>query len=64
MAEYSFPVAIGDTVTAWVEDEEHIVDKVTYKVYGVAQEGNKQYVIDKDNELYEIGSQLCLVEET
>ena len=63
MAEYSFPVAIGDIVIAWVEDEEHIVDRIPYEVCGVAQIGDKQYVIDKDNELYEIGSQLCTVEE-
>lgn len=62
MAEYSFPVAIGDIVIAWVEDEEHIVDRIPYEVCGVAQIGDKQYVIDKHGEMYEIGSQLCLVE--
>ena len=31
MAEYSFPVAIGDIVIAWVEDEEHIVDRIPYE---------------------------------
>jgi hypothetical protein len=63
MAEYKFPVAIGDTVTAVVEDEDHVVDIIHYEVCGVAQVGNKQYVIDKHGESFEIGSRLCLVEE-
>ena len=63
MAEYKFPVAIGDTVKALVEDENHVVDILPYKVFGVAQVGDKQYVIDKHGEMYEIGTQLCLVEE-
>ena len=63
MAEYSFPVDIGDYVIAWVVDEENIVDRIPYEVCGVAQIGDKQYVIDDDGELYEIGSQLCTLEE-
>ena len=61
--EYKFPVAIGDTVTALVEDEHHVVTIIPYKVCGVAQIGDKQYVIDEAGEKYEIGSKLCLVED-
>ena len=60
-ARYEFPVAIGDTVTAVVEDDEHVADIIHYEVCGVAQIGEKQYVIDKHGEMYEIGSQLCLL---
>ena len=63
MAKYEFPVAIGDIVTAVVEDDEHIVDIIHYEVCGVAQKGDKQYVIDKYGDLYEIGSELCLLGE-
>ena len=61
MESYIFPVAIGDTVTAWVEDEDHVKTKIEYKVCGVAQIGEKQYVIDECGEKYEIGSETCLV---
>lgn len=61
--EYKFPVAIGDTVKAVIEDENHIVKIVPYKVCGVAQIGETQYVIDEDKELNEIGTRWCLVEE-
>ena len=64
MAEYKFPIAIGDTVKAMVEDEEnHIVKFIPYKVCGVAQIGDKQYVIDEDEELNEIGTRWCLLSE-
>lgn len=63
MSEYKFPVAIGDTVRAVVEDENHIVDLIDYKVCGVAQIGDKQYVFDDCGEMYEIGAQMCLVME-
>ena len=61
MIEYKFPVAIGDTVRAIVEDEEHIVDFIDYKVCGVAQIGDKQYVFDECGEKYEIGTKMCLM---
>ena len=61
MAVYKFPVAIGDTVKAWVEDD-HVVEDIEYKVHGVAQIGEKQYVIDEGGEMYEIGTRLCLTE--
>lgn len=61
--EYKFPVAIGDTVKAVIEDENHIVRIVPYKVCGVAQIGETQYVIDEDKELNEIGTRWCLLEE-
>lgn len=61
MESYIFPVAIGDTVKAIVEDEHHVADIIRYKVHGVAQIGEKQYVIDEAGEMYEIGSKLCLV---
>ncbi len=60
---YKFPVAIGDTVKAIVEDEHHVVDIIRYKVHGVAQIGDKQYVIDESGEMYEIGTKLCLIDE-
>ena len=63
MAIYEFPVAIGDTVRAFVEDERHIVDLIDYKVCGVAQIGEKQYVIDECGEMYEIGTRMCVVSE-
>ena len=63
MSEYKFPVAIGDTVRAVVEDENHIVDLIDYKVCGVAQIGDKQYVFDDCGEMYEIGTKMCLVLE-
>ena len=63
MSEYKFPVAIGDIVKAIVEDENHIVDIISYKVCGVAQIGDKQYVIDADGEKNEIGTKMCLVED-
>lgn len=63
MAVYKFPVAIGDTVKAIVEDENHIESIVEYEVCGVAQKGDKQFVIDKYGDLYEIGSRLCLQED-
>ena len=63
MAEYKFPVAIGDTVKALVEDEDRVVDIIRYKVCGVAQVGDKQYVIDDSGEKYEIGTKFCLTEE-
>ena len=63
MCEYKFPVAIGDTVKAVVEDENHVVKFVPYEVKGVAQIGEKQYVIDEDNELNEIGTRWCLLNE-
>ena len=63
MESYIFPVAIGDTVKAMVEDEHHVVEIVPYKVHGVAQIGDKQYVIDESGEKYEIGTRLCLTEE-
>ena len=63
MAEFKFPVAIGDTVKAIVEDEHHVAEIIQYKVHGVAQIGDKQYVIDEAGEMYEIGSKLCLVYE-
>lgn len=61
MIKYKFPVAIGDTVRAIVEDENHVVDLVDYKVCGVAQIGDKQYVFDDCGERYEIGTKMCLV---
>jgi hypothetical protein len=63
MTEYKFPVSIGDTVKALVEDEDHVVDIIRYKVCGVAQIGEKQYVIDEGGEMYEIGTRFCLTEE-
>ena len=63
MAKYEFPVAIGDTVRAIVEDEDNVVDLIDYKVCGVAQIGEKQYVFDDCGEKYEIGTKMCLVEE-
>ena len=63
MKSYIFPVAIGDTVKAMVEDENHVVEIIRYKVHGVAQIGDKQYVIDESGEMYEIGSKLCLIDE-
>jgi hypothetical protein len=63
MESYIFPVAIGDTVKAIVEDEHHVKAKIEYKVCGVAQIGEKQYVIDESGEKFEIGSKLCLVED-
>lgn len=63
MMKYEFPVAIGDTVNALVEDDNHIAKVIPYKVCGVAQIGEKQYVIDEDNELNEIGTRWCLVSE-
>lgn len=61
MESYIFPVAIGDTVKAIVEDENHVKTMIKYKVCGVAQIGDKQYVIDECGEMYEIGSETCLV---
>lgn len=61
MTKYKFPIAIGDTVRAIVEDENHIIDFIDYKVCGVAQIGEKQYVIDDCGEMYEIGTKMCLV---
>ena len=61
MESYIFPVAIGDTVTAWVEDEDHVVKDIKYTVCGVAQIGEKQYVFDECGERHEIGSRTCLV---
>lgn len=63
MAEYKFPVAIGDTVRAIVEDEKHIPELIEYKVCGVAQIGEKQFVFDNCGEMYEIGSPMCIVGE-
>ena len=63
MMKYEFPVAIGDTVRAYVEDENHIVELIDYKVRGVAQIGEKQYVIDDCGEMYEIGTRMCVVKE-
>ena len=61
MTVYKFPVAIGDTVKALVEDEHHVVDIIPYKVCGVAQIGEKQYVFDECGERHEIGSRTCVV---
>ena len=60
MAKYEFPVAIGGAV---VEDENHIVDLIDYKVHGVAQVDEKQYVIDECGEMYEIGTKMCLISD-
>ena len=60
MESYIFPVAIGDTVKARVKDGDK-VDEVSYLVHGVAQIGEKQYVFDECGEMYEIGSETCLV---
>jgi hypothetical protein len=59
MTTYEFPVKIGDTVTSWCEDD-HVYEPVPLKVHGVAQIGDKQYVIDESGEKYEIGSKFCL----
>lgn len=63
MAKYEFPVAIGDTVRAIVEDENKVADLIDYKVCGVAQIGEKQYVFDECGEMYEIGTKMCFVSE-
>lgn len=60
MTVYKFPVAIGDTVVAYVE-EDHVKTKIPYKVCGVAQIGEKQYVFDECGERHEIGSETCMV---
>ena len=62
MKTYTFPVSIGDKVKAKVKDGDK-VDEVSYLVHGVAQIGDKQYVIDESGEMFEIGSDLCLVDE-
>lgn len=55
-----FPVSIGDTVFCMVEDEEHVVEFLPYKVEGLAYVGDKFYVLH-EGMLNEIDTLACIL---
>lgn len=62
---YEFPVAVGDTVKCFCEEDDEcgnpVVSPVPYRVAGVAFYKGKQYVIDNCGEGYEIGTRYCIL---
>ena len=53
------PVRIGETVVAWVEDENKVVDRVYWEVCGIVLLDGEWWAIDADGEKYKVGSPLC-----
>jgi hypothetical protein len=63
MKKITFPIKVGQTVHALVEDENHVTELVPYTVAGLAYFKDKLYVFDDDGEMYEIGTRYCIIPE-
>ena len=63
MAEFKFPIDIGDTLHSYFKEPDGVISVRPLKVNGVAQIGETQYAIGPDGEMHEIGSLMAMIPE-